>query len=47
MQGSIDSSGNQYLNVPPPVSKAILEIIKKGDIEGVKMEIEKYLSTGA
>ena len=47
MQGSIGNSGAQYLNIPVPVSKAILETIKKGDIDGVRTEIEKYLSSGA
>ena len=46
MQGSIGSSGTQYLNIPAQVSKAILETIKKGDIDGVRSEIEKYLSSG-
>jgi hypothetical protein len=35
------------LNIPVQVSKAILETIKKGDIDGVRIEIEKYLSSGA
>ena len=47
MQGSIGSSGTQTLNIPSQVSKAILETIKKGDIEGVRQEVDKYLSNGA
>ena len=47
MQGSIGNSGAQYLNIPVQVSKAILETIKKGDIDGVRSEVEKYLSIGS
>jgi hypothetical protein len=34
------------LKIPPLVSKAILETIKKGDIDGVRKEVEKYLISG-
>jgi len=47
MQGSIGNNGTQNLNIPVQVSKAILETIKKGDIDGVRSEVKKYLSIGS
>lgn len=42
VQGSIGSSSSGKLEIPAQVAKAILETIKKGDLDGVKMEIDKY-----